>query len=99
MGNCFFEKLTLARVLAAGGEDRRAATLLDRWVWAGGGTPSFVLATLERGRIAERLGERDRAARSYRFVAEAWRRADPALGSYVTEAREGLRRLAVRGEE
>ena len=97
VGNCFSEKLTLARLLAAGGEDRRAAELLDRWVWAEGGTPAFVLATLERGRIAERLGERDRAVRSYRFAAETWRRADPALEPYVTEAKEGLRRLASEG--
>ncbi|HYC32157.1 MAG TPA: hypothetical protein VEB59_07675, partial [Gemmatimonadales bacterium] len=80
-------------LLAAGGEDHRAAELLDRWVWVGGGTPSYVLAILERGRIAERLGDRDRAARSYRFVTDAWRRADPVLEPYVTEAREGLRRV------
>jgi serine/threonine-protein kinase len=94
MGNCFYEKLTLARVLAAGGEDRRAAALLDRWIWAGGATPSYVLAILERGRIAERLDERDRALKSYRFVADAWRRADPVLEPYVDEAKAGLERLA-----
>ncbi len=56
--------------------------------------PWFVLATLERGRVAERLGEREKAIESYRFVTEAWRRADPELQPYVSEAREALARLA-----
>jgi serine/threonine-protein kinase len=94
MGHCFTEKLTLARLLAAQGADPRAAALLDRWLGAAGATPSYVLATLERGRIAERLGERDRAVRSYQFVADAWRRADAVLEPYVDEAKAGLERLA-----
>ncbi len=55
--NCFHLNLTLARLLAARGDDRRAGALLERWRWSGGYTPSFVLATLELGRIAERLGD------------------------------------------
>ena len=93
--DCFFEKLTLARLLAARGEDRGAAELLDRWQWVEGNTPSAVLATLERGRIAERLGESGKAVACYRFVADVWRRADPELQTYVTEAREGFRRQIV----
>ncbi|HEU4524826.1 MAG TPA: hypothetical protein VFR62_07370, partial [Gemmatimonadales bacterium] len=91
--NCFHLNLTLARLLAAGGEDRRASELLERWRWSGHGTPSFVLATLELGRIAERLGDTRKAAECYAFVTAAWRRADPELQPYVTEAREGLARL------
>jgi hypothetical protein len=49
---------------------------------------------LERGRVAERLGEREKAIESYRFVTEAWRRPDPELQPYVSEAREALARLA-----
>jgi hypothetical protein len=48
VGNCFFEKLTLARLLAARGDDRGAAELLDRWGTIGGATPTAVLAALER---------------------------------------------------
>jgi tetratricopeptide (TPR) repeat protein len=92
--NCFHLNLTLARLLTARGEDRRARALLERWRWSNGGTPSFVLATLELGRIAERLGEREKAIESYRFVTEAWRRPDPELQPYVSEAREALARLA-----
>ena len=55
----------------------------------------FVLATLELGRVAERLGEREKAIESYRFVTEAWRRADSELlQPYVSEARAALARLA-----
>ena len=91
--SCFHLNLTLARLLAARGDDRQAGALLERWRWSGGYTPSFVLATLELGRIAERLGEREKAIESYRFVTEAWRRPDPELQPYVSEAREALARL------
>jgi tetratricopeptide (TPR) repeat protein len=94
---CFHLNLTLARLLAARGKDRRAGALLERWRRSPDGpSPWFVLATLERGRVAERLGEREKANESYRFVTEVWRRADPELQPYVTEAREALGRLARR---
>ena len=93
--NCFHLNLTLARLLAARGDDRRAGALLERWRWSGGNTPSFVLATLELGRIAERLGDTRKAAEYYGFVMAAWRRPDRELLPYVAEAREGLARLRV----
>ncbi|HEU5261527.1 MAG TPA: hypothetical protein VFU41_08920 [Gemmatimonadales bacterium] len=89
---CSLDKLTLARLLAARGEDRRASELLDQWLW-NAPSPFFVLARLERARIAERVGDRDLASRWYQFVADAWRHADPELQSYVDEARQGVRRL------
>ncbi len=92
--NCFHLKFTLGRLLAARGEYRQAGELLEQWRWDAGNTPFFVLATLERGRIAERLGEREKAMESYGFVTDVWRRADPELQPYVTEAREALERLA-----
>jgi hypothetical protein len=69
--------------------------LLEHWRWSGGSTPSFVLATLELGRIAERLVDRRKAAECYGFVMATWRRPDPELLLYVAEAREGLARLRV----
>jgi tetratricopeptide (TPR) repeat protein len=93
-GRCVAEKLTLARLLSARGDDRGAAALIDRWSRAEGMGPLAVLAELERGRVAERLGDRARALTSYGFVVEIWRGADPELRPYVEEARQGLGRLS-----
>ena len=91
---CFHEKLLLARLLAARGEERRAAAVLDRWNHAGGIYPTRVLAALERARLAERLEERAVALREYRLVRDAWREPDAVLMPYVREAAAGLERLA-----
>jgi serine/threonine-protein kinase len=96
-GACVPEKLLLARLHAASGNDRVAATILDRWGRNGGALPTAVLAQLERGRIAERLGEGEVARDRYRFVVDAWRRADPRLRPYVADAERGLR--AMRAEQ
>jgi hypothetical protein len=56
--------------------------------------PSDVLWYLERGRVAERFGDRFRAREAYHFVAAAWRHPDPELEPYGAEAREGLKRLS-----
>jgi tetratricopeptide (TPR) repeat protein len=90
---CFYEKVTLARLLAARGELRGARELLDRWRWEGG-EASFVLLTLERGRLAERLADRRAAIADYQYVVAMWRQADPELQRYVREARDGIGRLA-----
>ena len=89
---CYFERLTLAQLLSARHEDAKAARLLDRQlvdIYA----PSEILWTLERARVAERLGEREKASQDYQYVANVWRHADPELQPYVTEAREGLARV------
>jgi hypothetical protein len=88
---CYLEKLTEARLLAARGEDRKAASLLDRYRWTQ--NPYFIFSTLERGRIAERLGERETAIDCFQLVVDYWRRADPQLQPYVAEARSALARL------
>lgn len=79
-------------LLAAAGRDREAALFFDRQVTVPLTTGS-VLATLERGRIAERLGDRATAVRHYRFVISVWASADPELRPHVEAARVGLRRL------
>jgi tetratricopeptide (TPR) repeat protein len=102
VNDCFYEKLIEARLLTSQGQARQAGAVLDRWVWSGGGHflgslavgPLFVLGVLERGRIAEGLGERQKAIDSYQFVVDVWRHADPELEPYVREARAGRDRLA-----
>jgi tetratricopeptide (TPR) repeat protein len=92
VNDCYYQKLVEARLLNSQGQARQAGAVLDRWVWGGGG-PLFVLGVLEQGRIAEGLGERDKATQSYQFVADVWRRADPQLRPFVVEARNALARL------
>ena len=93
VNDCYYEKLTEARLLNSRGQGRQAATVLDRWVWSGSG-PLFVLGVLEQAHIAEHLGERQDAINSYQFVVDVWRHADPELGPYVREARAGLERMS-----
>jgi eukaryotic-like serine/threonine-protein kinase len=104
VSDCFYEKLTQARLLAALGKAQQAGAVLDRWVWTGGGPalimslPSalFPIGVLERGRIAEGLGERQKARDSYQFVVDVWRHPDPELEPYVREARGGLERMVIK---
>ena len=52
------------------------------------------LSYLELGRAYEAAGDRDSAAGAYTRFLRLWDKADPGLQAKVTEAREGLRRLA-----
>jgi serine/threonine-protein kinase len=87
--------LLKVHLLVQAGRDREAAALFDR-------TPLYnsedrsataVLALLERGRVAERLGDRQKAIECYQRVLDLWRHADPELHPFLDEARSGLQRL------
>jgi len=80
------------RLLAATGREREAARVFDQQVTMPL-TVGSVLGTLERGRIAERLGDRAIAAQNYGFVVAVWGNADPELRPYVEEAHAALARL------
>jgi len=56
--------------------------------------PSRVLWVLERGRVNERLGNKEKAIVAFRYVTDVWRHADPELQPYVEEAKAALKRLA-----
>jgi serine/threonine-protein kinase len=89
---CYFDRLTAAQLLV---EQQRNP---EAWQLLQGEPPSIALPSaiiwrLLRGRVAERIGERERAIRSYAWVAGMWQNADRELQPYVTEAREGLARL------
>jgi serine/threonine-protein kinase len=90
---CFQARLPKAQLLAARGREREALALLESSI------PPFVaveavLFKLEAARIHERLGQREQAIAKYRFVAAAWRSADPELQPFVDEAKAALRRLS-----
>ena len=91
---CYFDRLKWAQLLSARKQDREAASLLDEPLL----DPNYAMPTvtawaLERGRVNERLGNREKALDSYSFVAAAWRKADPELQPLVQEAKEGVARL------
>jgi serine/threonine-protein kinase len=86
------EFLTSLRLRAARGEDRRVLQDAEEWMAVWPLTEAW--RQLEGARAAERLGERERGARAYQYVVDAWRHADPELQQTVAEAREGLKRLA-----
>jgi serine/threonine-protein kinase len=93
LSDCFFEKFTLAGLIAARGQGRDAAAIYDRWLRARDWSPLFVLGRLNRARLAERLGDRARAVGLYQYVVDAWRHADPELRTHVAAAQDGLERL------
>jgi serine/threonine-protein kinase len=90
---CWWARLPKAQLLAGRGREREALALLEVFI-----APVFraedVLYKLEAARIHERLGQREQAVAQYRFVAAAWRNADPELQPYVDEAKAALRRLS-----
>jgi len=90
---CFWARLPKAQIFAARGREREALALLETFI-----PPVFlveeVLFKLEAARVHERMGQRDQAIAKYRFVAAAWRDADPELQPFVDEARAALRRLS-----
>jgi eukaryotic-like serine/threonine-protein kinase len=94
-GPVWFERLTLARLLAAKAQERQALSILDRefpnnsgWVGVSRG-----IWALERARLAEKLGEHEKAKQWYTYVAAVWQHADAELQPFLAEAREALGRL------
>jgi hypothetical protein len=85
-----FDAFIRARLL--GKQDpKRAIAILERH-----SIPDLLYPAreLERGRLAERIGDSERAVDAYSFVAAAWRAADPGpLRDGAKEATDALKRL------
>jgi hypothetical protein len=95
---CDFDRLTLARLLLARGRAREAADILDAHLHDRA-VPLLGFWTMERARLHEALGARDRAAQEYAQVAAMWQHADASLQPVVaraTAARDRLRGAATR---
>jgi hypothetical protein len=92
---CYLDRFTLAQLLVDHRRDREAWSILqgEHRFSTLDATATEVLWALLRGRVGERLGERERAIQSYTWVVGMWRNADPELQPYVREAREGVVRL------
>jgi hypothetical protein len=97
-GPVWFERLVLSRLLAGQGNERAALAVLDREFPFGIWTGSHGIWALERARLADKLGERDKARHWYGYVVALWRHADPELQPSVSEAREALARLTAEPE-
>jgi serine/threonine-protein kinase len=93
---CYLDRLTRAQLLTARGHDQEAWAIVraDHPSSTLSPFPTAVLWVLLRGRVAERLGDRETSLQSYSWVAKMWQHADSSLRPYVTEAKEGLGRLA-----
>ncbi|HJU73876.1 MAG TPA: serine/threonine-protein kinase [Gemmatimonadaceae bacterium] len=88
---CLFARFHVARLLAARGDDAAAAKLYDQDYNVSGVTR--VMWMLDRGRVNQRLGNRQKAIDSYAYVVAAWHRPDAELQPFVDEARRGLAAL------
>jgi eukaryotic-like serine/threonine-protein kinase len=89
---CGFGWLTQAQLLESRGRNAEAAAILDEVGILN--NEMGIFAELERGRVAEKLGDKPRARDAYSFVADIWQHGDPAFQGYVSEARAGLKRLS-----
>ena len=93
-GLVWYERLTLAHLLAGLGREREAFAVLDRgFPWNFQALERAPWA-LEQARLAERLREYDKARYWYGYVTRVWRNADPELQPSVAESREALGRLS-----
>jgi DNA-binding SARP family transcriptional activator len=93
---CQTAQLGAVRLLVRRGRLGQAARILNTPPTIEGDVlprPSDLLWYLERGRVAERLHDYDRAIQAFRYVAAAWRHPDSELEPYAAEARAALDRL------
>jgi serine/threonine-protein kinase len=97
-GTCYPPRLTTASLLVNQGRYAEATQVLRREVTGqiGGSKIAAVLWEVERGRNAERTGDRSTAIQAYRHVAAAWQNADPELRPMVDSASAALERLGVK---
>src|SRR5437667_4305333 len=94
---CLPDRIVTAQLLESYSKRSEAAAVLDRSWPIDWQDPAEGLWRLERARVAERLGQHDKAVQEYRYVGDLWRTADPELRPAVEEANAALKRLAGGG--
>jgi len=91
---CWSDRLTRARLLHLRGNAAQAAAVLDgRPLSQSYQSVGEVLWLLERARIAEDMGDRERAVSAYLRIRDAWLHADPVLRPLVEETNRAIARL------
>jgi hypothetical protein len=85
-----------ATLLANAGRDQEAARVLDRWLPSAYTSITTPQELLLRARLAEKLGEDERAAAAYRTVATLWSGGDPQTQAVLAEAQDGVKRTSSR---
>ncbi len=88
---CYAVWYTKAQLLGAVHRDEDAMRILDHEY--PNPDPVRTLWRYERAKVAERLGDRDKAARDYAYVAAAFLHADSSLQPIARESRAALARL------
>jgi serine/threonine-protein kinase len=88
---CYAVWYTKAQLLGAVHRDSDAMRILDHEYT--NVDPARTLWRYERARVAERLGDHDKAVRDYAYVAAAFQHADSSLQPMVAESRAALARL------
>jgi len=91
---CLPDRIVTAQLLEARGRWSEAADVLESSAPIDWLDPAEGLWRLERARLAERLGQHDKAEQEYRYLADLWRTADPELRPEVEAANAALKRLA-----
>ncbi len=96
---CYLPRLVTGELLVARHDTAGARRWLSRDVAGiiGGPAVATVLWEFLRARLFDQLGDRERAAGAYQYVVDAWRHGDPAVQSWVSQARAGLGRVAGPG--
>ena len=90
------DAFTRARLIART-DPRRAITLLERYTASTG--LIFAARELERGRLAEKIGDQQTAVDAYSYVATVWSKAEPQqLKDGAKEASDALKRLDADGK-
>ena len=92
---CYADRLVYARLLSSRGDLGAAARVLQERLYSLL-TPLEMLFLVERGAVAERLGDRRTAVEAYQRVMSTWARADPSLQPFVTRASRALERMGER---
>ena len=89
---CGWGFITQAALLSSQGRNAEAAAILDETGVLN--SPIGIYAELERGRIAEKLGDKARARDAYSYVSDMWQNGDAYFKHISDEAGAGLKRLS-----